>query len=276
MHFLFLDDCYRKESKYLGYGGFCIDESNIRNLTGDFDALKEREDIPQKVELKWSPEPGHYLRRHYGGQRQELYKNVISLLHKHDATVICAVHDLRECYGVRLYGWDLKRTLMWAAKKQFQYIAERFEEPYLAQVNEPGLVVADHYSERKGDVAILKDFSFVMAFGTEFRRFENICMVPMMTFSQYCPPIQIADIVTGVIVGALDGSRYALDLFDDLGLLFLKNPQEGVQSFVSSYSKSVLGFGLILFPRNFQRKGGDLFKVLDKKYIYTNEGTRER
>ena len=109
MRVLFLDDSYQREKKYLGYGGFWIEGTNIRSLTRDLRELKSKFDIPPDVNLKWSPEPDHYLRTEFTGKRHDLYQDAISLLDKYNARVICAVHDLGDCYGIRLYNWDFKR-----------------------------------------------------------------------------------------------------------------------------------------------------------------------
>jgi len=66
-----------------------------------------------------------------------------------------------------------------------------------------------------------------------------------------------------------------LKLFDDISLLFLKNPHKGAIGFGSIISSSVIGFGLILFPRNFKIRGMELFEQIDKKYIYTDKGIKE-
>lgn len=276
MKILFIDDCYRNDKKYLGHGGFCIDATNVRTLVNDVSMLKKKYKMPYNIELKWSPDPGHYLRTNFEGDRQKLYKDAILLLHKYEASIICAVHDLKECYGIQLYGWDMKRSISWAAKQQFKFLAERFERPYLEKNNDVGIVIADHYSDKKGESAIIEEINLATIFGTEFQKFEKMCMIPIMTLSEYCPPVQLADLVVGIVVCSLANSRYALDIFDDIALLFLKDPHENALSFASIYSNSVLGFGLKLFPLSFKPKGISLFQQIDKKYICTNEGIKKR
>lgn len=101
-------------------------------------------------------------------------------------------------------------------------------------------------------------------------------MIPMMTLSEYCPPVQLADLVVGIVVCSLANSRYALDLFDDIGPLFLKDPHENASAFASTNINSVLGSGSKLFPISFRPNGISLFKQMDNKYICTNEGIKER
>jgi hypothetical protein len=274
MKFLFIDESYRKDKRYFGYGGFCIDEANVKALADDIIKLKGRYKIPRGIELKWSPERNHYFRRNFKGNRQKLYKDAILLLHKYKTTIICAVHDLNECYGMRLYCWDIKRAILWAAKQQIKFLAERFEKPYLEKNNDIGLVIADHYSDKRDETIVIKEIDFLLHYGTEFQSFKKICMIPMMTLSEYCPPVQLADLIIGIVIGALAGSRYALELYEDIALLFLKDPHENAISFSSVYSSSVLGFGLKLFPRSFIAKGLKIFTQINKKYIYTNEGIK--
>ena len=110
----------------------------------------------------------------------------------------------------------------------------------------------------------------------EFQKFNKICLTPLTISSKYSPFIQIADLIIGITVGSLANNIYALKLFDDISLLFLKNPHKGAIGFDSTVSSSVIGFGLILFPRNFKIRGMELFEQIDKKYIYTDKGIKER
>lgn len=276
MKILFIDDSYHKEKKYFGYGGFCIDESNVRPLTNDIAKLKHRYKIPLNVEIKWSPDPKHYLRQQFKGTRQVLYNDAISLLRKYSVTVLAAVTDLKECYGVKNFNWDIRRAILWAAKQQFKFLSERFEAPFLEDAQDNGIVIADHFNERKGDKAIVKEIDLAMAFGTEFVNFEKICIVPMMTMSEYCPPIQLADLLIGVIVASLVNSKWGLELFDDIAWFFLKNPHKNSLAFAEAYSSSVIGFGLKLFPTCFSAQGRGLFRKIDDKYIHTHEGVKEK
>lgn len=276
MKILFLDDCFRRDKNYFGHGGFCIDEENVNNLCEDLLKLKRKFRIPYHIEMKWSPSRDHFLRTNFRGDRQQIYKELIGLLHKYDACIISAVHDLSDCLGIRNYNWDLNRAALWATKQQFKYISERYEKPFLESSNDYGIIIADKYSDHKGEISILKDIFEVVTFGTAYRRFNRICMNPLMAISDFCPPIQFSDTVIGIIVSALSNSRYGLNHFEDLMTLFLKKPHEGSLSFVSTLSFSILGYGLILFPQRFRSKGIELFKRLDEKYIYTNEGIREK
>lgn len=276
MRVLFVDDCYRKDEKFLGHGGFCVDATSLRSLASDFSELKGTYGIPYDVELKWSPNKGHYLRTDFEGERQKLYKDAILLLRKYEANIICAVHNLGECYGVKLHRWTMKRARLWVAKQQFKFLAERFEKPYLQEDNDVGMIIADHYSDKKGETALIEQTNLAVMFGTRFQKLQKICMLPLMARSKDCPFLQFADLIIGIIVCSLTNSEYAISLFDDLALLFLKNPHEDASTFSSLYSASVLGFGLKLFPSNFQLSGTSLFKEIDNKYVWTDEGVKER
>lgn len=276
MKLLFLDDSLQRDRNYLGYGGFCIDESEVVNLTADVSELKHRFGIPEKVELKWSPEPRHYLRVGFRGSRQELYKACIDLLRDHGTCVVCAVHSLNDCYGKALYGWDTRQIILWATKSQLKFLAERFEKPYMSIGDDKGLMISDQYGDRREESTLLEDISDILRSGTQFRQFERICMPPLMTDSRFCLPLQLADIVVGIIVSALADNKYGVELFAEVAMLFLKNPHEGAISFASTISSSVLGYGLILFPASFRPRGLKLFQEIDDRFIYTDEGIRER
>lgn len=275
MKILFLDDCFRRDKNYFGHGGFCIDEEDGNSLCVDIFELKRKHRIPYHIELKWSPGRKHFLNTDFKGDRQQVYKESIELLHKYNASIVSAVHNLNECHGIRDYGWDLNRAVLWATKQQFKFIAERFEKPILDSSSDYGIIIADKYSENKSEISILKDVFDVISFGTEYRRFNRICMNPILAISDFCPPIQISDIIIGVIVTALAHSTYGQSQFENIFNLLLKNPHEGAISFVSTLSSSILGYGMILFPLSFRPKGIELFKKLDGKYIYTNEGVQE-
>jgi hypothetical protein len=276
MKVLFLDDSFQRRANYLGYGGFCIDESEIRTLIGDILALKSDFEIPRWVNLKWSPNPKHFLRTKFTGNRQELNRKIISLLHKHSATIICAIHNLNDCYGSSLYNWDFERMRLWATKQQFKFIAERFETPYLSVSSDSGLVIADHYSDIEGEESLIREATIDFERGTNFRAFQRICMPPLTATPSDCSPLQVADITVGVIVASLARNRYGLELFEDVAKLFLRDPHEDAISFASVLSSAILGFGLKLFPPTFRIKGVELFQDLDQKYIYTSEGLKVR
>jgi len=267
---LFLDDSYHRSKKYLGYGGFVVDGSDVRAIANDVAELKRSWKIPERVELKWSPPPDHYLRTTFKGKREDLYREAIGLLADYSAQVIVAAHDLEECYGVKVHGWDFPRAKLWAAKQQFRYIAERFERPCLSQAADAGLVIADQYESKAGEVAIVRDAALVLAYGTEFQRFENVSIIPLVTISAFCPPIQLADLVVGIVVSTLAGSPYGAALFDDVAKLFLLNPHENAESFASMFSAAALGFGLIMFPRDFRSRGREIMKGMDDSYVWSD------
>lgn len=274
MRLLFIDDSHQKN--YLGYGGFCIAESDLAGLKTDLAKLKGDFGIPETVELKWSPDPKHFLRTRFTGERHDLYRTCIALLKKYDTPVICAVHDLSSCYGRSLHNWDMNRTILWATQGQVKYLAERFETPYLSLNDDRGIIISDQYGDRKGESTLVEDVSEALKKGTQFRQFERICMPPLMTYSRYSPPLELADIVVGVIVSALADNRYGRELFPEVAVLLLRNPNEGSLSFASVLSVAVLGYGLILFPSTCRSEAVKLFKDLDKKYVYTKQGLKDR
>lgn len=155
--------------------------------------------IPEEVELKWSPDQKHFLRTKFRGKRQEVYEACIKLLCKHGASIICAVHNLNDCYGKKLYAWDMKQIILWATKSQLKFVAERFEKPYLSTSDDKGLMISDQYGDRKAESTSMEDISNALKSGTQFRQFARICMPPLMTHSEYCSPLQLADIVVGII-----------------------------------------------------------------------------
>jgi hypothetical protein len=274
MKVLFLDDSFQRRPNYLGYGGFSIDESGVRVLIEDILALKSEFNIPRWVNLKWSPGPKHFLRTKFTGNRRELNRRVINLLDKNNTTVICAVHDLNSCYGIRLHNWDFERTRLWATKQQFKFIAERFETPCLSVSGDSGLIIADHYSDVEGENSLIREATVDFERGTGFREFQKICLPPLTATPSDFSPLQVADITVGVIVASLARSRYGLELFEDVAKLFLRDPHENAISFSSLLSAAVLGFGLKLFPPDFRTRGRELFEGLDRKYIYTDEGLK--
>ena len=280
MRFLFIDDSRQKDQKnknkeYVGYGGFCIDATKVKSLNADFYAIREKYNIPRNIELKWSPDKDHFLNKKFKGNREELFKKILLLLSKYDASILCAVHDINECHGIKLYNWKINQAILWATKEQFKYLVERFEKPYLEENDDIGLIIADHYSNRKEESNLLEQSKFYINHGTEFQKFNNIYLAPLTTSSKDSPFIQIADLIIGITVGSFANSIYALRLFNDISLLFLKNPHKGAIGFGSTISGSVLGFGLKLFPRSFVKRGMELFEQIDKKYIYTDKGIKE-
>jgi hypothetical protein len=270
MKFLFLDDSYQKNAKLLGHGGFCVDAAILKELISDITDLKRRYKIPQRVELKWSPDPHHFLRTEFKYKRSDLYRECIGILDKWDTPIICSIHSLSDCYGYKLHGWDLNDTKLWAAQEQFKYISERFEKPYLSSTKSFGLIVADNFADKDSERTLIRELSSCLTHGTEYNRFEKICMTPLMVNSVYNLPLQIADIVIGIIVSSFADNHYGLELFDDVGKLFFKNPHEGALSFASTFTSSVIGYGLKVFPSDLKKKARSLLKELDKKYFYTS------
>jgi len=276
MKILFLDDSFRKDKNYLGHGGFCIDEADVNKLCEDIFKLKRMYRIPDHSEIKWSPGRDHFLQARFKGDRKQLYRDLLGLLNNYDVSIISSVHNLNECHGIKIYKWDLNRGILWATKEQFKFIAERFEKPILETSDDYGIIIADEYSEHKGEIELLKEISFAITFGTNYRKFKRICMNPLMAISDFCPPIQISDAIIGITVGALAQSQYAREYIKDLAVLFLKDPHEGSLGFSSTISSSILGYGLILFPPSFRAKGIEMLRKLDTEYVYTNEGIKEK
>jgi hypothetical protein len=273
MKLLFLDDSYQKESKYLGYGGFCIDQAEVRGLAEDVYKLKMFFKIPESVEIKWSPPKDHFLRTKFKGKREDLYRKAIHLLQKHKTRIMCAVHSLDECYPISLHNWKKKEAFLWAAKEQLTYLAERFESIYLEAANDNGLIISDEYGQKEGEESIICNFSTDMIVGTKYHQLQRICMIPLMSLSKYTPHLQLADVVIGTVVSSLSGSPYGKVLFEDIAKIFVTNPNKGATSFGSTFSYAVLGYGLKLFPKKFQRTN-KLFEELglDGKYLVTEKG----
>jgi hypothetical protein len=134
---------------------------------------------------------------------------------------MASVTDLSECYGIKKYHWDLKRAILWGATQPFKFISERFDSVFLTNKGDHALVVADHFSDKAGEEAILSESNWLLTFGSEFMKICKISLVPMVTISQYCPPIQLADLIVGVTVSALAGNRYGNELFDPIAVNFL-------------------------------------------------------
>ena len=273
MRILFLDDSYQNfnQNRYLGYGGFWLEADRIKELTKGISILKNKHSIPLDIDLKWSPDPKHYLRTKFRGKRHDLYSDTIKLLNENNAKILCAVHHLDSCYGIRLYNWDFKRTRLWATKQQCKFLAERFETVCLSENDEVGLIVADHYSDVEGEVSLIKETGIDFENGTEYCRFNGLCIPPLTATPQYCTPLQLADIVVGIIVSTMTGNKYGMALFEDIAKMFVLDPHKDAVSFASTFSGGVLGWGLKLFPSMFASTGWYVFRDLDKQYAYTSE-----
>ena len=277
MKILFLDDSYRKGKGYLGYGGYCLDGESVKPLASNLAELKRGYKIPKDVEIKWSPPKSHFLNTKFRGVRYDLYRDMLQLLGKHGARAICAVHSLNECYGKQLYNWKSEELLIWAAKEQFKFLAERFESIYLEGSSDCGIIISDEYGQRDKEDSLIQGFSSDMLFGTVYHRFQRICMIPLMSDSKYLPDLQFADVIIDIVVASLSESKYGLELFEDVAKLFITNPHKGSLSFGSVFSSAVMGYGLKLFPAEFKReKEKALFEDLNEKYLVTNEGLTPR
>jgi len=253
MRVLFLDDSYQtfKQNRYLGYGGFWLEADRIRELTRGISGLKNKHGIPLSVNLKWSPDPKHYLRTEFRGKRHDLYADAITLLHENNAKVLCSVHHIDSLYGVKSYNWNFKRARLWATKQQCRFIAERFETVCLSESNQVGLIIADHYSDVEGEVSLIKEAGIDFEMGTKYCSFDGLCIPPLTATPQHCTPLQLADIVIGIVIAALIENKYGLALFEDVAKMFVLDPNRDAISFASTFSSGVLGWGLKLFPQVF-------------------------
>jgi hypothetical protein len=271
MKILFLDDSYQsyKDNRYLGYGGFCIEADRIKELTAGLSRLKTKYEIPDDVNLKWSPDPKHFLRTDFKGKRHDLYADILTLLRDNGAEILCTVHHLDSCYGVRLHNWGFKRTRLWATKQQCKFIAERFEIVCLD--GQTGLIIADHYSDVEGETSLIKEIGIDFQNGTNYCSFNSLCIPPLTATPNDCTPIQCADIVVGIIVAAISGSKYGIALFEDVARMFVLNPYKDASTFTVTFSTAALGWGLKLFPSDFAMSGWGLFMDFDKNYTYTSE-----
>ena len=176
---LFLDDSATKDSWHVGYGGFCIDADALQALSTDLLEVKTRFGLPSGVEIKWSPDKTHYLRTKFVGVRHELYRAVIDVLGRHDARVICAVHALKECYGVALHGWDRNRATRWAVRQQLRFICERYERPYLTSLSCEGLIVCDEHDNKTEQHLAAQAFVADKALGTHYETLDHIVHLPL-------------------------------------------------------------------------------------------------
>jgi hypothetical protein len=271
MKIMYLDDSYRKEECILGYGGFHVNGSALRRIGDEVAALKQQYKIPLAVELKWAPPRDHYLRTRFEGVRHDLYRDALAILERNGAQIVCAVHFLNHCYGVSLHNWPMERAIPWAAKQQLKFLAERFQRPYLSSWDDCGLIIVDEFGSRAGQDAVIDGFSLNMLLGTEYETLDRIVSLPLIASSKRSPHLQLADITTGVIVAAFAGSRYGLDLFENVARCFFYNPHEGSLGFASTVSSAVMGFGLKVFPSGCCVKAAPLFAELDQRYTVTNE-----
>ena len=264
MKFLFLDDSKQKIKgknwEYVGYGGFCIDSRYLRQLECDYYDIRKKYKIPQDIELKWSPNKHHFLNKEFTGNRNALFEEIIDLLKKYHIRIICAVHDINECYRIILQKWSIEKTYLWAISEQLKFLIKTYEIHYLEDNDDIGLIIADHYGNKKGEHDLIAQSKEFIKQGTEFHRFSRICITPLTVSSKDSPFIQIADIVVGITVGSLANNRYALNLFDKISRLYLRKSDEDIKHSQFPIYELVLDYGLKLFPENFREKGNNIFK----------------
>jgi len=177
---------------------------------------------------------------------------------------------------VNLHGWSRAEATLWAAKQQLRFLAERFDKPFLKQANSHGMIICDEFSTREEDAQVAKHFSVDMLLGTYYSTMERIPHVAMMTESKHSPPLQVADLIVGVVTSAIAGSRWGRALFEDVAVQMLWNPHVHSVSFACSLSAGVLGYGLKVFPNKLTPAAESLFSDLNKIYIVNNSGVKRR
>jgi len=268
MHLLFLDDSHRRKEHLLGVGGYAIDLERAKPIAKGLTEVKRKHGVPQDVEIKWSPPKNHWLKKEFKGERAELYADVLALIIEQNATVFSVVHVLNECYGPTTHLWKEPRTLAWAAREQLKFVAERFHRPFLTGLNSSGFIVMDQFHSRSKEQEIIQTVSITLQFGSRFEKFDRICLNPLSASSINSPQIQVADIVAGVIVGALAKSPYALDQFPALIPQFLFNPPS---ESAGTFSESVSGYGLKVFPRSATHIGLNLLSTYDEDWWVSSE-----
>jgi hypothetical protein len=272
MKILFLDDSLQREKKIHGLGGFVVEADALRHMGDEFRALKTEAGIPTSVEIKWSPPPNHFLRTDFTGIREDLYRSAIRILARNHAEVVCAIHILGECYGITLHNWTLQRAVSWAKTDQFRFVMERFQRPCLTRDNSLGMVICDEAGSRDEDEDRLEEFELDFEVGTDFQQLDRIVSVPIPARSRFVPYLQLADVVVGVVSGAVAGGRYGRALFNDVGPLFLRCPLDHPNVVSSTPSGAVLGFGLKFFPTEQTENFRPLFQELDQTMIVTRRG----
>ncbi len=263
MKVLFLDDSYQKNSKLLGYGGFCVAGEKLRALSDSLADLKRDYRIPLKVELKWSRPPNHYLSKNFKGSFSSLTHDAIAILRKYDCKVLAAAHSLKECYGVKIHGWPIPQAIKWATKKQLGYLSERFDNNLLDPATDQGIIIIDNMPSRESESALIGSYSIDMMFGSEYSSFDRIALVPMLADSKHCTQIQLADLVIGILISAVSGSTYALQFLDDLAPIFIHDPGKKCTNYWSTWTSAVLGYGFVLFPQSLKKSAQSVFAQVD-------------
>jgi len=264
MKFLFLDDSKQKVKnkfwEYVGYGGFCIDSKNIQKMEFDFYHIRKQYKIPQHIELKWSPNKLHFLNKEFCGNRTDLFKEIISLLGKYNSKVLCAVHDINECKIVSEKKWSMEQAYLWAANEQLKFLISRYCNPYLEKKNDIGLIIADHYGDKKGENDLIFQSKKYINEGKIFKKFNRICLPPLTVSSKDLPFIQLADLIIGITVGALVKNRYAEKLFHKFKRLFLNKSLDNSGYPHDLNPELIFDYGLKLFPNHFKKRIGNIFK----------------
>jgi hypothetical protein len=273
---LFLDDSQYKQGALFGHCGFVCGQHELRPLTDALGEVKQQHGVPSDVELKWSPDPSHYLRTKFTGARQELYNDALALLDKHGCRVLGAIHFLSECYGPAVYNWPEKKTALWATKQQLTFLAERFQINDLEEHDDVGAIINDDFQNRADEDAVIEAVSLTMAWGTEYSSFDRICLPPLTANSKVLAGLQLADLTAGVLVGALGGNVYSKALFDTVAQNLMWNPHKGSIGWAEMFSSATLGYGLKIFPTDYRGSVNSLFQELDKKYIMSLGGRKER
>jgi hypothetical protein len=259
---LFLDDSFTGASWFSGYGGFACDAQKVRPIADAITTVKDQFGIPHNIEIKWSPPPDHFLRTDFAGSRHELYESVIAAVGQHGGVVLCAVFELKECYGVKLHGWDRRQAQLWAAKKQLRYLAERFERPICTSSGRHGLIVCDQYSSRDDEDVIAAQAHYDMFFGTDYQKMDTLAHVPLIGSSSYSPLLQAADVIIGAVTSAMSRGQYGVALFPAIARLLLQDPIIGI----ARPSAGALGYGLKVMPDTAEGRVRKLFGELDQMY----------
>jgi hypothetical protein len=263
MKFLFLDDSKQKVKdkawEYVGYGGYCIDSSNVNKLENDFYCIRKKYHIPRDIELKWSPNKRHYLNREFTGNRNALFEEIMDLCKKYRVRIVCAVYDMNEVFGIIPKKWSMGKKYLWAANEQIKFLIQRFEDPYLRDNDDIGIIIADHYGDKKGEQNLINQSKIYIDQGKRNQQFNRICLSPLTASSKDLPFIQIADLVIGITVGSLAYNQYALKLFEKISRFFLNEPVNKQSTSSASVAESILGYGLKLYPDNFICKAYEVF-----------------
>ena len=267
MKLLFLDDSSQAGGNYLGYGGFCIDEASIRPLAFDLAKLKRKHGIPSNIELKFSPGQKHYLMTEFTGDLNKVRKEAAGLLHRYDASVICAVRS----FTGEVHPKDYRKEILRAStEEQLNLILERFNM-HLSGSGQKGMVIMDEYADIKEGKKILEEAYESVTNGTEFMRLDRIAMVPVMTSSHHVPHMQLADIVIGSVVAALCNKRHGLELFKIIAKCFRYKPHKS-DDCRDSFWNVVNGAGLKLIGRELFPIAEDLFKGIEPPIVCPEHG----